>query len=206
MTNDNAKTRRAAFEQSNERRIIAKRGKRFKWYFTEEKPVQGRFTLVSRFVKTIACMYLHVTPLTINHSTNRGAVRTTVIQAFSRFSLGWISLWTRAILCLLTFADQTSTSKILIRRNLSKFDRIPFKDNTNTTIIMVAPLSFKREHWDVKLKRVKSLHAYKFNSYLFSNISLSKIWNIVNNFIRCTLYFQIYTVSENYWLIQRKVA
>lgn len=175
MTNDNAKTRRATFEQSNERRIIAKRGKRFKWYFTEEKPVQGRFTLVSRFVKTIACMYLHVTPLTINHNTNRGAVRTTVIQAFSRFSLGWISLWTRAILCLLTFADQTSTSKILIRRNLSKFDTIPFKDNTNTTIIMVAPLSFKREHWNVKLKREKFVRLQIQFSSIFKHIVIKNL-------------------------------
>lgn len=44
---------------------------------------------------------------TINHRANRSELRTTVIQPFNRFSLGWISLWaSRAIRCFLTFTEK----------------------------------------------------------------------------------------------------
>lgn len=86
-------------------------GKRFKWYFTLGGGGKALVTRVfhagSAFCDPFARAYTLRPFTTINHRANRSELRTTVIQPFNRFSLGWISLWaSRAIRCFLTFTEK----------------------------------------------------------------------------------------------------
>lgn len=95
-----------------------------------------------RVLRPIARVYTLRPFTTINHRANRGELRTTVIQPFNRFSLGWISLWaSRAIPCFLTFAEKGEPKISMYRQYIGE---IQFSSVKGDAIIMFIGLKNDR--------------------------------------------------------------